>query len=132
MGIWQGRSKRKSTGGKYKVAVKKHKKEMGREPAETHLTEGEVKIKTVRTAGGNIKNKLLRTNYANVINPETNICKKVVISNVSGNDANKHYIRRNIITKGAIIETELGLAKVTSRPGQCGVVNAILIKEEDN
>jgi small subunit ribosomal protein S8e len=129
MGIWQGKSRRKPTGGKYKLVVKKHKREMGREPAETHLTEEDVKIKIVRVAGGNKKVKLLRTNYANVMDPETNVCKKVAVSNVVGNDANKHYIRRNIITKGAIIETELGKAKVTSRPGQDGVVNAVLIKE---
>ena len=128
MGIWQGKSKRKPTGGKYRLVVKKHKKEMGREPAETHLTD-EVKIKIVRVAGGNKKVKLLKTNYANVMDPTNNTCKKVGILNVVGNDANKHYIRRNIITKGAIIETEIGKAKVTSRPGQDGVVNAVLIKE---
>ncbi|ABR56914.1 30S ribosomal protein S8e [Methanococcus aeolicus] len=128
MGIWQGQSRRKATGGKYKIVVKKHKKEMGRESAETHLTD-DTKIKIVRVAGGNKKVKLLRTNYANVMDPKTNTCKKVSISNVVGNDANKHYIRRNIITKGAIIETEMGKAKVTSRPGQSGIVNAILINE---
>ncbi len=130
MGIWQGKSKRKPTGGKYKLVVKKHKREMGREPAETHLTEEDVKIKIVRVKGGNKKIKLLKTNYANVMDPKNGVCKKVTVSNVIGNDANKHYIRRNIITKGAIIETELGKAKVTSRPGQDGVVNAVLIYEE--
>jgi len=128
MGIWQGRSKRKPTGGKYKLVVKKHKREMGRNPVETHLTEDEVKIKVVRTEGGNRKVKLMRTNYANVMDPKNNTCKKVTILNVVENDANKHYIRRNIITKGAIIETEIGKAKVTSRPGQDGVVNALLIE----
>ncbi|MEM5832609.1 MAG: 30S ribosomal protein S8e, partial [Candidatus Aenigmatarchaeota archaeon] len=39
------------------------------------------------------------------------------------------YERRKIITKGAIIKTEIGLAKVTSRPSQHGVVNAILIQK---
>jgi small subunit ribosomal protein S8e len=34
----------------------------------------------------------------------------------------------NVITKGAIIETEDGLAKVTSKPSKDGVVNAVLIK----
>jgi len=29
-----------------------------------------------------------------------------------------------------VIETEIGMAKVVSRPGQDGVVNAILIEEE--
>ncbi len=130
MGVWQGKSKRKPSGGKLKLVVKKHKREMGREPSETHLTENERKIKIVRGMGGNKKVKLLRTYYANVIDPETGVCKKVKISNVVENNANKHYIRRNIITKGAIVETEIGLAKVTSRPGQVGTVNAVLIKEE--
>jgi len=128
MGIWQGKSRRKPTGGKYRLVVKKHKKEMGREPAETHITD-DVKIKIVRVAGGNKKVKLLKTNYANVFDPTNNTCKKVSISSVVDNTANKHYIRRNIITKGAIIETEIGKAKVTSRPGQDGVVNAVLINE---
>ena len=36
---------------------------------------------------------------------------------------------RGIITKGALIETELGKAIVTSRPGQDGVVNALLVED---
>ena len=44
-----------------------------------------------------------------------------------GNSANPNYVRRNIITKGAIVETPEGNAKVTSRPGQDGVINGILI-----
>jgi small subunit ribosomal protein S8e len=48
---------------------------------------------------------------------------------VSKNPANKDYERRGVITKGAILETELGLAKVLSRPGQDGVINAVLIKQ---
>jgi small subunit ribosomal protein S8e len=35
--------------------------------------------------------------------------------------------RRAIITKGAIIETSKGNARVTSRPGQCGIINAVLL-----
>jgi len=42
------------------------------------------------------------------------------------NPSNRDYDRKGIITKGAIIETELGLAVVTSRPGQEGVINALL------
>lgn len=128
MGVWQGKSRRKSTGGKYKLVVKKHKREMGREPSETHIAD-HVKIKVVRCMGGNEKVRLVRTNYANVFDPATKTCKKVAVMDVVDNKANKHYIRRNIITKGAIIETELGKAKVTSRPGQDGVVNAVLITE---
>ena len=43
------------------------------------------------------------------------------------NTANPNYVRQNIITKGSVIETEKGKAKVTSRPGQHGVVNAVLL-----
>jgi len=37
-------------------------------------------------------------------------------------------VRRNIITKGAVIKTEKGPARVTSRPGQHGIINAILLE----
>ncbi|MEK6949175.1 MAG: 30S ribosomal protein S8e, partial [Nanoarchaeota archaeon] len=49
------------------------------------------------------------------------------IKTISGNPANRHFVRRNIMTKGAIIETEKGKARITSRPGQDGAVNAVLI-----
>jgi small subunit ribosomal protein S8e len=45
------------------------------------------------------------------------------------NTANPNYVRQNIITKGSIIGTEKGNAKVTSRPGQHGVVNAVLMAD---
>jgi small subunit ribosomal protein S8e len=48
---------------------------------------------------------------------------------VKKNAANPNYVQRNIINKGAVIQTEMGLAKVTSRPGQDGIVNAVLVKE---
>ena len=128
MGVWQKRSRRKPTGGLYKKFRKKRKREMGRLPIETHVTDEGIKIKKVRVMGGNLKVKVVKTAYANVMDPESNTCKKVKILTVKENAANIHYVRRNIITKGAIIETELGLAKVTSRPGQDGTVNAVLVK----
>ena len=51
------------------------------------------------------------------------------IIEVVENSANPNYVRQNIITKGSIIETEKGKAKVTSRPGQHGVVNAVLVAD---
>ena len=47
------------------------------------------------------------------------------------NPVNVDYDRRGVITKGAVIETSLGLARVTSRPGQDGIINAVLIREEE-
>ena len=100
---------------------------MGRERLDLVLDEKEKK-KIIRTRGGGKKVRLLSTNKANVIDPKTNKSFLVKIKNVVENPANPHYVRRNIITKGSIIETEKGRAKVTSRPSQDGVVNAVLIE----
>ncbi|MCK5397870.1 MAG: 30S ribosomal protein S8e, partial [Thermoplasmata archaeon] len=50
------------------------------------------------------------------------------ILTVTDNPANPNYVQRNIITKGALVETEIGVAKITSRPGQDSVVNAVLVE----
>ncbi|HJJ40868.1 MAG TPA: 30S ribosomal protein S8e, partial [Methanocorpusculum sp.] len=34
----------------------------------------------------------------------------------------------NLMTKGAVISTDLGKARIVSRPGQDGVINAVLIE----
>ncbi|MCD6524792.1 MAG: 30S ribosomal protein S8e [Thermococcus sp.] len=129
MAIWQGRSLKKPSGGRIVLARKKRKRELGREPANTRVTDKVEKRKIIRTYGGNRKVRLIEAAYANVF--EGGKGKKVKILDVIENPANRQYARRNIITKGAIIETEIGRAVVTSRPGQDGVVNAVLLKEEN-
>jgi small subunit ribosomal protein S8e len=128
MARWQGRSVRKITGGRYRRFRKKRKYELGREQAETRL--GEVRAKVIRVRGGNVKVRLFETKYANVVDPSTGKAKRVEIKKVVENRANPHYVRRNIITRGAIILTELGEARVTSRPGQDGSVNAVLLEKK--
>ncbi|MDI9395875.1 MAG: 30S ribosomal protein S8e [Euryarchaeota archaeon] len=123
---WQGNSKRKATGGKIITARGKRKFEMGRESAETRINE--VKRKNVHTMGGNRKVRLLQSNIANVTNPKDGKTVTATIENVIDNAANKHYVRRNILTKGSVIETPVGTARITSRPGQSGVINAVLIE----
>ena len=54
--------------------------------------------------------------------------KKIKILKVLENSTNNDYQRRGIITKGAILETEAGKCRVVSKPGQTGIVNAVLIK----
>ena len=125
---WQGKSRRKSTGGRLIRSRGKRKYEMGRESPETHI--GEERKKIVRTRGGNRKVRVLRTNTANVTDPKTGETKKVGMEVVVSNPANQHYVRRNVVTRGAVIKTELGDARVTSRPGQDGTVNAVLINTE--
>ena len=51
------------------------------------------------------------------------------ILEVVENSAYPNYLRQNIITKGSIISTEKGNARVTSRPGQHGMVNAVLMND---
>lgn len=106
----------------------KRRFEKGAFPTETML--GEPKKKIERRRGGNVKIRLLSVNYANVSNPSTGKTEKVEILRVMRNPANVDYNRRGVITKGTIIETPLGTARVTSRPGQHGLVNATLLPEE--
>jgi len=120
---------RKISGGKKDKNVKvKRKYFMGGYPTETRLSDAE-KRKLIRTKGGGIKVKLLSAAYANIA-VDRGIVKRVRVLSVISNPSSKDYDRRKIVTKGAIIRTEIGLAKVTSRVGQNGVLNAVLIKEE--
>ena len=79
------------------------------------------------TRGRNQKVRILRAEFANVIDPKTGKTTKAKIVTVKENSSNPHFVTRNIITRGAVVQTELGLAKVTSRPGQDGVINAVLV-----
>ena len=62
------------------------------------------------------------------MDPRTSTTKRVKIVTVKESPSNPHFVTRNIITRGATIQTEAGLAKVTSSPGQDGVVNAVLLE----
>ncbi|HDJ04861.1 MAG TPA: 30S ribosomal protein S8e [Candidatus Bathyarchaeota archaeon] len=127
MAVWHGDlHKRKPTGGRRRPYRKKRKYEMGSFPTETIL--GETKRKIDRRRGGNLKVRLLSTSQVNVSDPKTGRTETVKILRVLKNPANKDYDRRGVITKGTIIETPLGTARVTSRPGQNGVLNAVLIE----
>lgn len=128
MALWQGRSKRKRSGGRIVYHRGKRKYEIGREKRETIV--GEHSTQVYRTMGNNRKIRILRAGIANVIDKTNNKCVKARILSVVENPANPHYVRRNIITKGATIDTDVGKAIVTSRPGQHGVINAILLEKK--
>ena len=118
---------RKPTGGRIRAHRKKRKYELGREATLTTLSNVEKRLH-IRTKGGGLKIKLKKAMFANVFDPKTKVMKKVRILNVVENKSHPLFARSNIITKGAIIKTEIGTAKVTSRPGQHGVINAILLE----
>lgn len=125
MVINQAKSRRKPSGAILTTSRKKRRSEKGSSPTLSKL--GTHKIKEVRTVGGNEKIRIMQTETANVFDSKTKKYKKMKILSVDENPANRHYVRRNILTKGTIISTEGGLAKITSRPGQEGTVNAVLI-----
>lgn len=121
----QKQSKRKPSGGRLSKNRDKRKFELGRPPALTKI--GQRKQKTKRVLGGNLKKSLLAFETVNLYDFKAKSYKKAKVLKVLKNPANRHFVRRNIITKGSIIETDAGNAKVTSRPGQEDSVNAILI-----
>ena len=121
--------KRKLTGGKKRAYRSKKKYDQGGYPAETIL--GEPRRKTSRGLGGNIKVKVLSDKYASVTDSKSGKTQKTEITRVVRNGANVDYNRRGVITKGAEIETALGLAKVTSRPGKDGIINAVLMATKE-
>lgn len=125
MAVWQGNSKRSKTGRRIRVTRNKRRFEIGRE---LHVTTiGALKRKPIRTRGNNRKSRALTADVAFVVDPQTNKTTKTEIVTVVENSANIHYVRRNIMNKGAIINTKIGKAKITSRPGQSGVINAVLL-----
>ncbi|MCW4047135.1 MAG: 30S ribosomal protein S8e [Candidatus Bathyarchaeota archaeon] len=130
MSVWHGSlRKRKLTGGRKRVYRAKRKFEAGSFPAETIL--GEPKRRAARGYGGKTKMRVLSDKYASVTDPKSGKTEKTEILRVVRNRANVDYDRRGVITKGAEIETPLGIARVTSRPGSDGVINAVLISKEE-
>ena len=128
--VWHGDlQKRKKSGGKNKSYRTKRRFEMGRYPVETLLREEE-RREFARVRGGGRKVKLVTAKYVNISDPQTGKTAKVEILDVVRNPANVDYNRRGVLTKGTIIRTELGNAKIVSRPGQDGVINAVVIAEE--
>jgi small subunit ribosomal protein S8e len=125
MSLWQGTSTRKPSGGRLIKARKKMRFEVAPEDAETKT--GEHTQKLIRTRGAHQKVKLLATNTIMVMDQKTGKAQKATIKTVTENPANIHYVRRNILTKGAIVDTDKGKVKITSRPGQSGALSGIKV-----
>jgi small subunit ribosomal protein S8e len=126
MSVWHGNlHKKKRSGGRKRMYRIKRKFEQGTFAAETTI--GEPKRRCSRGFGGNVKLKALKEKYASVTDPKSGKTQKTEILSVLKNPANVDYNRRGVITKGAEIETSIGIARVTSRPGNAGIINAVLV-----
>lgn len=117
---------RKITGGKYHARRKKRLHE--RQNQERLVLLGETKRKNLKIRGGNAKSILLKVNIANVRVGNKTI--KAEIKNVEETPQNKFFARQNRLVKSALIETSLGRARITNRPSQEGIVNALLIEKK--
>ena len=121
MVFWHTKSKRKKSGGVLKAGHKNKKYQRG--GYFNAIKIGIEKVVSNRTKGGNTKNKVISAEFVNVKG------KKIKILQVIENKSNFRFNRAKIITKGAILETDKGNVRVTSRPGQDGTINGIFIKE---
>ncbi|MCK5022727.1 MAG: 30S ribosomal protein S8e [Candidatus Aenigmarchaeota archaeon] len=125
---WHLRSKRSPTGKRLRRIRKKRKIDRGNEFLDTKIGKRNVKLK--KSIGGNEKLKLLSVEKINVSDPKTKKHRRVKVLSVEKNSANPHFVRRNIITKGAVVKTDIGNVLITSRPGQDGIVNGTLLEEK--
>jgi len=125
MGLWQGRSRRKPSGGRLRPFRKKRRFEIAREFQ--FATIGGGYVKKYRVRGANRKLRVLTASAINVYDPATKKIQVAKVLTVRENKANANYVQRNIITRGALLETDVGLVQVRSRPGQDGVLNAVRV-----
>ena len=116
----------KTTGGRRHPLRIRRKYETDRYPNEA-VNGAQITI-TRSVRGNNKKTALKSIDFVNLATGETKV-KKSKILKVLENATNNDYKRRGIITKGAILETQEGKCKVVSKPGQNGIVNAVLLKE---
>ncbi|MDG6923917.1 MAG: 30S ribosomal protein S8e [Nitrososphaerota archaeon] len=119
--------KRKLTGGRKKHFRSRRAYEKDGYAAETLLGPSESYHR--RKMGGSQKTSLRFADQANVHDNSTGKTQKAKITKVLENPANRDYERRGVITRGALIDTDLGNSRVTSRPAQDGVINAVLVEK---
>lgn len=115
---------KKISGGKYVKNRKKKSYEIAGQKRVVKI--GEEKRKAKRVRGGKRKVFLLKSNFINIkVKGEK---KKIVIKNVLETPSNRFLARQNILTKGTIVDTELGKVRITNRPSQEGMINGILVE----
>ena len=116
----------KITGGRRVPLRIRRKYEIDRYPNEP-INGAQVTV-TRRIRGNNKKTALKSIDFVNLATGDAKVKKSKIIK-VLENATNNDYKRRGIITKGAILETAECKCRVVSKPGQNGIVNAILLKE---
>ena len=126
------KTKASGTGGKKRSTRDKVKAHYGRffHRARIDKKEKEAAYTPRSTKGGNTKIAVKIVGFANVSTKGSAKVVKAKVLSVVESPNNRHYTREGLVTKGAVIETELGKCKVTSRPTQDGTVNAVLMQSK--
>jgi small subunit ribosomal protein S8e len=128
---WHTKSNKKTSGGK-RSTVRRCTKKLswrGGQAANTKAVSTSKETRELKEGRGKTeKVRATATKYANVA--EKGKIIKAEIIDVESNDANRLFARSNIATKGAKIKIKLGNeekeAIITNRPGQEGVINAVI------
>ena len=131
MAKWHGISRRKPTGGRLKRPNRyrgKRRTEIASENQFAYVGDRDQRKNYRKTAGSQTV-RLLSAHEINVNDSKEGKTVRATINNVIENDADPNYIRRNIVTKGAIVDTDIGRVRVTSRPGMHGVVSGVLLED---
>ena len=126
MAQWQGFSRRKPSGGRFVQARGKRKTEISSE--KQFALVGEPKRKIYRKTGGNSMVRVMAENRVSINDTKSGKTTLGKIVSVVENESNPNYVRRNILVKGALIETDKGVVKITSRPGKDGVINGVKVE----
>ncbi|MFH1390876.1 MAG: 30S ribosomal protein S8e [Candidatus Diapherotrites archaeon] len=134
---WHMKSKRKATGG-IRATVRAEDKKLrsiGGNPSHTTITTSEAKREMHKKVGKTTKVVLKADKFIFTSDPQKpkDKPKKLEITGVEENNADRQFARRNVITKGAVLKAKDGskeiYVKVTSRPGQQGVISGILLEK---
>ena len=116
----------KITGGRRHPLRIRRKYETDRYPNEALSKDKQVTV-TRRVRGKNSKTALKTAEFVNLSGTGEKTIRSKILK-VLENPTNNDYQRRGVITRMAILETKEGKCRVVSRPGQDGVVNAVLIE----
>ena len=129
MAQWHGISRRKSSGGRLKRPSSyrgKRRTEISSEKQFTRI--GDTSRKVYRKRSGSQSVRVLFDTTINVADKKTGKVIQATLQSVSENAADPNFVRRNIMTKGAVVETDKGPVRITSRPGSHGVLNGVLLE----
>ncbi len=125
MSYYQGRDSRLISGGMKSAHRGKRKYELGG-PFSAPMVASSDEMRKMRKRGGTHKVRVIKAGYLNAVDGTGKVVKTRILG-VDKTPANVEYARRGILTKGALVKTELGQVKITSRPGRDGVLNGILV-----